>query len=146
MMYQFLASSRTGGASAASACASGWWSAASSIGVISSSAMLFSLSGKCGEELVDDTGNHLIHYREVSRERKHGYDHDQCSGAHLLPGRPRDAAHFQLQLFKIVLHLHRPSRRPLDEVPGFAFLYLCRHLASYFLWLLNSGRGRGTRT
>src|ERR1700680_145734 len=100
-------------------------SAVSSEEMISSSFISIRLSGKGGKQLVDPRRHDLIHYCKVRCKGEYRDNHDQGGCAHLLPRWPGDAAHLRLQLLKIVLHAHGPTRSPLKEISGVAFWYLC---------------------
>src|ERR1700730_14144138 len=97
----------------------------SSVEMISSSFISIRLSGKGSKQLVDPRRHDLIHHRKVRCKSEYRDNHDQGGSAYLLPGWPGDAAHLSLQFLKIVLHSHRPTRSPLNEISGVAFLYLC---------------------
>src|SRR5581483_9577361 len=145
MIYQFLPS-LTAAAAGVSACVSSAADAAaacsessdsisaessrsavSSVWVVSSSAMC-RLLRKRVEQLIDQAEENLIDHRKIRREREHRDYYYQSSRAHLLPGGPRHAPHFGLQLFEIVLDADGPSRDALEKIPLLAFLGLCnRH-------------------
>src|SRR5437016_280115 len=95
--------SSTGSAAAASS-ATGSAAAVSSVsgvvssGIISSGMRARPLLGKRVEELLDGAAHDEIDDPEIGREREYRHDHDAGSRAHLLPGRPGDPLHLELQL------------------------------------------------
>src|SRR5579885_3079052 len=77
------------------------------------------------EKLVNDAADDIVHHEEVRRDQKNKSDHHRRRRAHLFPGWPGDLAHFHLQIFEIILHARRPTRRPLRKRHLF-----CCHISS----------------
>src|SRR5882762_1660268 len=81
----------------------------SSIGLISSWAIYFSLTRECVGQLGYRAIADVIHHHEESGKREDSDDDHHGCGANLFPGRPSHATHLHLQFFEIVLHLYRPT-------------------------------------
>src|SRR5271156_6341314 len=71
------------------------------------------LLGKRIQQLLDGHSHDIVDYEKIRRKSEHRHDDHPSGGAHLLPGRPGDASHLQLQILEIFLDLRRPSGNPL---------------------------------
>ena len=60
--------------------------------------------------------------KKYAAKAKTASDHHNRGGAHLLPGRPSDALHFELKLVEIVFNLRRPTRGLLRETHFFCHI------------------------
>src|SRR5271168_328337 len=109
MMNHFLSERGRAGSSAASSGSAAGSSASictgveSSSGSISSGMIVAPLLGKRIEQFLNRAADNGVHHGEIGREGEHRDNHHQRGGSHLLPGRPGDALHFEMQLLEIIL-------------------------------------------
>src|SRR5579884_2659122 len=72
-----------------------------------------------GHQPLYAAANQRVDDGEVRGKSEDRNNHDGCGGAHLLPGGPGHALHFELQFLEVVLDLGGPRRRLLRETEFF---------------------------